>query len=105
MVLLEAALAIPLLLVVALGCLGAARVATTEIAAAAAAREAALQAARGESTARIAARWPDADVEVDRAVDTATATVRMTSHPLPGFSPATVHHRAVAVAAIEPGLR
>ncbi len=105
MVLLEAALAIPLLLAVALGCLGAARVATTEIAAVAAAREAALQAARGESTDRVAARWPDADVVVNRTADTVTATVRTRSHPLPGFSAAAVQHRAVAVAAVEPGLR
>lgn len=108
MVLLEAALAIPLLLVVALAGLGTARVAVGEVATVAAARDAALQAARGASTADVRAlvhqRLPGAEVTITVGGTSVSARVRASSPVLPGFSSAAVQHRATAVAATEPGL-
>jgi hypothetical protein len=105
MVLLETALAIPLLLAVALTCLGVARVSVDELAAIAAARDAALQAARGTPRAEITAGWPDAEIQFDRRAGTVTATVRTVTALIPGSTTAAVQHQAVATAAIEPGLR
>lgn len=109
MVLLEAALAMPLLLVVALAALGAARVAVDEVATVAAARDAAVQAARGSSAADVRAmirqRLPGAEVTLTVAGASVSAQVRTSSALVPGLSPARVHHRATAVAATEPGLR
>jgi hypothetical protein len=105
MVLLEAALAIPLLLAIAVASLGVARVAVDEIAAVAAAREAALSAARGATAAEIAAAWPGAEVTLERRAATVIATVRTRTPVIPGWTSAAVQHRAVATAAMEPGLR
>lgn len=103
MVLLEAALAIPMLLLVAIACLGAARVAVDELAAVAAAREAALLAARGTAAEELAANWPDAEIRVQRRQGTVTVTVRSQTAVIPGLAGAGIDHLAVAVAAVEPG--
>lgn len=105
MVLLETALAIPLLVAIALACLGVARVAVDEIAVVAAARDAALLAARGATAEEIAAAWPDAEVTLERRAATVVATVRTRTPVIPGWTSAGMQHRAVATAAMEPGLR
>ena len=106
MVLLEAALVIPMLVAVTLAGLGVARLAVDELAVAAAARDGALAAARGQGEAAVASlvreRVPQAAVVVRHRGDRTFVEVSAATH-LPrlagGFS---VQHRAGATALREP---
>lgn len=108
MVLLEAAIVVPLLVVVALTCLGVARLAVDEVAVASAARDAALQAARGAANndvaAEVARRVPGAEVFVTPSSLSVEVRVRRAALNLPGLGRPAVVHEAVAVAAREPGM-
>lgn len=108
MVLLESALAIPLLLLVALIGLGVARAAVEEVLVVSAARDGALAAARGASSGEVVAdltsRLPEARVRVQGDADTVTVLVERRTRPLPwlGFG---LDHRAASVAARESARR
>jgi Flp pilus assembly protein TadG len=108
MVLLEAALVLPLLLVVALAGLGVARLAVDELAVVAAARDAALAAARGEDQAAITAmvrqRLGQASVAVVDEGDRSRVDVAAATEVVPWLGGFSVRHAAAATAAREPGL-
>ena len=108
MVLLEAALAIPLLALVALSILGVGRLVVAELAVADAARDAALLASRGAPSAQVSQavreQVPGAAVAVHRERATTVATVTAAAPVLPGIPRIRVTHQATAVAATEPGL-
>lgn len=108
MVLLEVALAVPLLALVAVTMLGVGRLVAAELLVTDAARDAALQASRGEPTEAVARavreQLPSASVEVSRGPGTTSATVTAPAPVLPGIPALRVVHRASAVAATEPGL-
>ena len=108
MVLLEAALAIPLLALVALSILGVGRLVVAELAVADAARDAALLASRGAPSGQVSQavreQVPDAEVAVYRERATTVATVTAAAPVLPGIPRIRVTHQATAVAATEPGL-
>lgn len=107
-VVLEAAMVIPLLLLVALTALGVARVALTELAVADAARDAALASARGSAGSTVAAevrrRLPAAEVSISRDATAVLVVVTARTSPVPMLGPVSVHHRSAASAALEPGL-
>ena len=104
MVLLESALVIPMLLLVAIAGLGVARVAIDELAVVAAARDGALSASRGADAEQVgsavAQRLPTAAVALSGDHATVSVRVSMVSAPVPWFS-LRIGHSARSVAARE----
>lgn len=109
MVILETALGIGVLAVVAVILLSATKVGLGELSVVAAARDAALQAARGHPAAAVAAdvarRLPDARVAVRSEAGSVTVTVSRPWGSLPLVGALAPSHRASATARIEPGAR
>lgn len=107
MVLLEAALAIPLLLVVALAGLATVRLGIDELATVSAAREAAVLAARGASPAEVRgcvlARLPGAQVAQGGTVEEVWVSVTARTSVIPLIGAVSVQHEARSTAAKEPG--
>lgn len=109
MVLLETALAIPLLVAVALALLVLGRLIVTEILVTGASRDAALLAARGMPPAEVANavqdRLPTAQIAVEpMAEDLLSVTVSMPAGWLPRWGTLGITHEADTVAAREPGV-
>ncbi len=109
MVLLETALAVPLLLALALAGLGVGRAAVDELAVVAAARDAAMQVARGtaaeEARAQVRGRVPGAEVSIGGSGSHVRVEVELRASLVPGIGAVAVTHRARAIAMREPGLR
>lgn len=107
MVLLETALAIPLLLLVALAGLGIVRLGVDELAVVAAARDGAIHVARGEGVEAVSAelrrRLPGAEVATGGSSDEVWVSVRVRTSVVPMIGVLSVGHQARATAAREPG--
>ncbi len=107
MVVLEAALVIPLLMAVSLAGLCVARTAIDEVAVVGAARDGALAAGRGAAEAEVVAdvrrRLPDAAVLVTWDPTSVTVQVRRHASVIPGFGRLSVDHQAASVAPRERG--
>lgn len=107
MVLLETALAIPLLILVALAGLATVRLGVDELATVAAARDGAVQAARGAGTVAVTAsvqrRLPGARVATGSTGDDVWVSVTARTSVVPMVAALSVEHHAMSVAVREPG--
>lgn len=107
MVLLEAALAIPLLLLVVMAGLATVRLAVDELAVASAARDAAVEAARGAPSAAVAdmvrRRVPGAEVAVVALGSDVRVSVAARTSVVPGVGRISIRHEASYQAVKEPG--
>jgi hypothetical protein len=108
MVILETALGIGVLMVVAVVLLSGTRIGIGEVAVVSAARDAALAASRGagpEAAEAIRRRMPGASIRFSAAAGEVTATVEQPWGALPVIGSLGSWHRASATARIEPGVR
>jgi hypothetical protein len=107
MVILETALGIGVLMVVAVVLLSGTRIGIGEIAVVSAARDAALAASRGagaEAAAAIHRRLPGASIRFTASAGEVTATVEQPWGAVPVLGSMGSWHRASATARLEPGL-